>query len=413
MFVHDNKRLGGCGMCLLLVATAMGAASEDRLLVEAVKHQDTTAVRALVDQGADVNTPQRDGATALHWAAHWNDVETADLLIHAGARVDATNGYGVTPLSLACTNGNAPMVDALLRAGANANATRTVGETVLMTCARTGNVDAVKALLAYGADVSAKEPEAGQTALMWAAAQDHEEIVRVLIEHGADVHARTSTKTGFTPLLFAARNGARDAVSTLLAMGSNVNEIASDGSSVLLVATVTGHWELTKYLLDHGADPNADGAGYTALHWAAGSWDNFLTKNADSYLWVAARGPGTLELVEALLTHGADPNARYQKGSMGNNDLNLRGATPFVLAAKAADVGVMRAVLAAGADPRLVTDDGTTALMTAAGFGQPLATTRVTHDEALAAVTLALEAMGPDSIDIANEEGFTALHGAA
>src|SRR6202008_2775358 len=130
------------------------SAKSDHRLVEAMKIKDTETVRSLLKQHADVNTPQADGATALAWAAHWNDLETAELLITAGAKVDVANDFGVTPLWEACYNGSAAMVEALLKAGANPNAILTgTGETVLMRCARSGNLDSVKTLLASGADV--------------------------------------------------------------------------------------------------------------------------------------------------------------------------------------------------------------------------------------------------------------------
>ena len=100
------KRLVRVGTVVLLSVAGVDAA-EDLPLVDAVRDRDIVAVRALLQQGVDVNAPQADGATALHWAAHWDDLETADLLLHAGADVDAANDLGVTPLWLACSNGNA------------------------------------------------------------------------------------------------------------------------------------------------------------------------------------------------------------------------------------------------------------------------------------------------------------------
>jgi hypothetical protein len=157
--------------CLALLASTLAAAAPiDLRLIQAVKRRDVDAVRALLKQRVDVNAVQGDGATALHWAAHRDDLAVADLLIRAGARAGVANDVGATPLHLACTNRSAPMVDRLLSAGADANAALMNGETVLMTCARAGDAGAVKALLARGADVNAREREHRQTALMWAAA---------------------------------------------------------------------------------------------------------------------------------------------------------------------------------------------------------------------------------------------------
>jgi ankyrin repeat protein len=413
----NGKALNICSAIVLLSIAGRAAASDERVAA-AAKNRETALVRVLLQEKAPVNAPLPDGATALHWAVHWDDADTVELLIRAGANVNAVNDLGVTPLSLACINGNAATVAKLLQAGANANAVLPTGESPLMTASRTGNVQAVSALLAHGADANAKESSEGQTALMWAAVEGHAEIARVLIESGADVHARTD-RAGFTPLLFAAQQGARDAARILLANGADVNEAAADGSSVLLVATVMGHWTLTEFLLDRGADPNAAAAGYTALHWAAGAWESELSGSlgSESYLWMAALGPGKLELVKALLAHGANPNARLVKNpprfgfSFGGSRLEAAGATPFLLAADAARVDIMRLLLASGADPSLMTNDRTTPLMMAAGFGQIDSTSRATEHDAIAAVELMMQ-LGGD-VTAVNNAGETALHGAA
>jgi ankyrin repeat protein len=425
-------------LALFLVGVAVldAETSSDLRLLEAVRNGDREAVRILLENGAEVDAREPDGATALHWAAHRVDPETASLLISYGADLDIENDYGITPLALACENGSAELVDALLQAGANARAVRPTGETALMTCSRTGNAAAVKALLSHGADPGAKESEREQTALMWAAAQNHREVIQALIDAGAHVQARTKTAApagprssgysrrptpesyGFTALLFAAKEGAREAIEVLVTTGADVNDVAGDGTSVLQVAMFSGHWDLVPFLLERGADPNADGPGYGPLHWAAGSWEALLSGavGAYEYQWLAARGPGKLDLVKTLLAHGADPNAKLEKappthGYGGGGMFEHAGATPFVLAGKSADVSVMRALLEAGADPLLTSDDGTTALITAAGLGQTLGYSSITYDEALAAVKVALE-VGID-VNASNQDGETALHGAA
>jgi ankyrin repeat protein len=394
----------------LLALFGLGAADREVPLAEAVKKADTVAVRALLQQRVDVNTPEADGTTALHWAAHGDDLDTADLLIGAGANVKAANRYGVTPLALACTRGNAAMIERLLKAGADPNAALADGETALMTAARTDTAAAAKVLLVHGADVNAKERWRGQTALMWAAIENNAGIARVLIEGGADVHARS--KGGFTPVLFAARAGHLDAARVLLAAGANVNDTLPDGMSTVVLAVLNAHYEFAAFLLEKGADPNADAQGWTALHQLA--WTRRPNKG------YANPGPvptGTLDglkLVETLVAHGANPNARQTKEPKDGyrNMLNRIGATPFLLAAKSADVDLMRALVANGVDPLMPTADHTTPLMAAAGVGiWNVGESPGTNEEALEAVKLCLE-LGGDATAV-DDNGYTALHGAA
>ena len=424
----ERRSRGWCWLAVWLVAapavSAAGPADgDDGALIVSVRAQDVDAARALIAQGAAVDAVQPDGATALHWAAYHDAVELVDLLLGAGAAIDAANDYGVTPLALACDNGAARTVTRLLAAGADPNRARGTGETPVMTCARTGAVEAVTALFARGADPSAAEPWHGQTALMWAAGEGHAEVAQVLIDHGADVEARS--KGGFTALLIAAREDDPALVGHLVAAGADVNAAAPDGTTPLHVAAVRGHAALAMALLEHGADPNADGPGYTALHWAAGSWHTELTgrlrgiTTAADAEWRSLNGlrKGRLALVDALLAHGADPDVRLGSAppQFGFASLRFRvslvGATPFLLAAMDANVEVMRRLAAAGADTRAATDENTTPLMVSAGLGQVPAETRVTGDGALGAVRLVLE-LGADVNEV-NLRGRNALHGAA
>ena len=439
MFLSTMKQLSALGMILVFTVATGVAAEGDLQLVEAVKGHNAALARTLLEQKVDVNAAQGDGVTALHWAAHWNDIDLARLLIDAGAHVNAANDLGVTPLSNACLNGSAGMVELLLQATANPNAATATGETVLMTCARTGNVSAVELLLASGADVHGAETARGQTALMWAAAENHADVIEALVSSGADLQARTLSKgvpedsqssvgyrrrgsasAGYTALVFAARTGARDAARVLLDLGADVNEAAGDGTTPLLVATHRGRWELAHDLLERGADPNlGDAAGFLPLHWASGSWENGVYgadgARRDDYRRLAGLGPGKVELVQDLLAHGADPNARMTKMAPQVQDASyLRffpGSTPLILAAQGGNSAVMRALLEAGADPMLTDNEGTTVLIAAAGYGRNHPYTAATEEGALEAAQMALD-LGND-IQARNRQGETPLHAAA
>ena len=419
-----------------MLAAPVDAASDDVPLLQAVRAQDLARVRALLRQGADVNAPQADGATALHWAVHLDDAEAVELLLGAGARAGAADDTGATPLFLACTNRRGAMVQRLLRAGADANAALMSGETVLMTCARTGEAGGVRALVEGGARVNTRESAHDQTALMWAAARGQAAAVQALLAGGADVRARsrgypqtvtsevtqragreelnyTVTRGGSTPLLFAARSGDVESARLLLAAGADVNDTAPDGASALVIAAHSGNGGVAALLLEKGANPDAATIGYSALH--------------------AAVLRGDLALVRALVAHRAAVNAVITKGTpMRRNSQDfelprtLLGATPYLLAAKFVEPEIMRVLAAAGAETRKPMADGATPLMAAAGMGvaPPVADERRGSDRrglsildggkvepdgrVVETVRAALE-LGSD-IDAVNPAGETALH---
>jgi ankyrin repeat protein len=413
-------RFGACGLALLLLASGPVARADDAPLADAAERSDRARVRSLLGQRVDVNQSQADGMTALHWAAHLDDLETATLLLDARADVKAANRYGVTPLSLACTNGNGSIVERLLEAGADPNTTLRGGETVLMTAARTGKLGPVKALLARGADVNAKERR-GQTALMWAAAEGHATVVEALLRAEADF--RTPLPSGFTPLLFAAREGRTDVVRVLLKAGADVNQAIQPrrssarapgrGTTPLLLAVENGHFELAVTLLEAGADPNDQRSGFTALH--ALTWVRKPNRGDDESGDPAPIGSGnltSLQFVEKLVEHGADVNTRLTRGASGRGVLSRVGATPFLLAARTADVPLMRTLVRLGGDPLLPNAEHCTPLMAAAGVGTLAPGEEAgTEPEALEAVALALE-FGND-VNAVDDNGETAMHGAA
>jgi ankyrin repeat protein len=409
---------------LLLAAGGLCTAGPRAPLADAAETMNRPRIRALLKQHADVNAPQVDGMTALHWAVYADDLEIANLLVRWGAHVNAENRYGVTPLPLACSNGNVAMVEMLLEAGADSNAALPGGETPLMTAARTGALASVKALLSHGARVDSKDDRRGQTALLWAAADGHAAVVQALIDAGADFRMRLAS--GFTPLLFAAREGRAGVVRVLLKAGADVNEtipidagrrrgyggrLPPAGATPLLLAAMNAHFELAADLLDAGANPNADGPGYTVLHAITAVRKPGVGDNDP-----APDGSGTLsslELVKRLAAHGANVNARMtKKANLNNTRLNEIGATPFMLAALTADAELMRTLAAFGADPRLTNADNSTPLMAAAGLAtRSPGEDAGTEPEVLEAAQVALD-LGAD-VNAVDNNGETAIHAAA
>ncbi len=411
---------------LLAIGWAQPASSQpaDRTLVDAAHEGDAETVSALLEAGAEVDAAGPDGTTALHWAVRRDDRPLAHRLLAAGANADAANRYAVTPLALAATNGSAPLVAALLDAGAAPGAPSPGGDTPLMMAARTGRPEVLLRLLEAGADVHATESWRGQDALMWAAAEGHAEAVLTLIAAGADVEARSNGR--LTPLLFAVRGGHIAAVEALLAAGADIHGAARDGTTPLALAVVNAHYELAGRLLELGADPNRPDPRGSVLHALA---------------WIRRPGSGrpplqtgsldSFDLARALLEAGAEPNVRIDWReipfevdlgivrpppgiSVGRNFLSFVGATPFYLAAKHADVDLMRLLVRHGADPLTPTGQGITPLMAAAGVGfwdgeSPGPLNGTPEEVRLEAVRLAIE-LGND-IHAATDFGDTPLVG--
>jgi ankyrin repeat protein len=432
---------------------------------------DLAPIRSWIAQGADVNQAEKDGTTALHWASYWNNLPAVELLIDAGADVDASNDLGATAIWLAAENGSVDVSELLLDAGADPNLHLLSGETPVMTAAQAGHTEVLELLLSNGADPNVRATR-NQTALMWAAGERHPEAVEVLLAHGADVNARSDTwpqlwqtmntvlhappedqiwvdEGGHTPLLFAARVGDLASAKLLVGAGADVNDTSAAGRSALILAIqsvidyqflprpyrpigagfLSTHAlpesdgnALVKFLLEAGADPNADKAGFTALHEA------MLRRNE--------------EVVRMLLEHGADPNAQLKAATPVRRsshdfffDNPFVGATPFWMAARFSQPEVMRLLVEHGADPLTdlyvdylrdghaavgfarATEGPTTALMAAVGMPRGRGYAYRQTDDRIEAEALTLDAvkiaveLGVD-VNAENSMGRTALDGA-
>ena len=384
----------------------------------------------LVAAGLYANDP--DGTTPLHYAVRSQDEAAVRTLLAENVPIDAQNRYGVTPLVLAVETGNVEIVNVLIAAGANVNHALPEGETVLMTAARTGNVAMLQALLRRDARLEARDGFYGETALIWATAADHADAVGTLLDAGADVNARSASASfarrnagltrlslgEWTPLMYAAREGALKAGRVLLERGAALNATDPDGATALVLAIINYHYDFAALLLDHKADPNlTDTTGMAALYAAV---------DVNSLPWMFGRPErpassqvSALELIESLLKHGADPKAalgavQLQRAHTDGDPALGSGATPFLRAAKAADVPVMKMLLAHGADPNGRLKNGNTALMLAAGLGYRDGNMAVptrdrgTPQEAIAAIQLCLD-HGAE-INAPGANGDTALH---
>jgi len=357
------------GLCLLLVlgfATLrhdgiLQAAPNIPAVANAAKADDLPEVRKLIKEHADVNAPAADGSSALLWAAYHSDVEMTKSLLAAGAWVDTPNHYGVTPLLEASRNGDVETMRALLTAGADPTRWHPEGETPLMAASRTGRVDAVTLLLSRGSLVNASDPFQEETALMWASAEGHVEVVKALLAAGADpnlkAHISNITERkdadhpsgGFTALMFAARNGHADVVETLIKGGADPKLTNADGATATIIAIANDRFDLAKELLDLGADPN-DGA----LYWAVDMHDATTDMRAHDGSRLQPTHPNNLtalSLVKVLLDLGADVNKPFV-GALHSTTLCCGASvnsSPFYRAATAADVEVLKLMLAKGA----------------------------------------------------------------
>ena len=390
-----GSRLQRLLACALLIALPHAARASSSEVADAAMRGDEAAVRAALARKADVNAPQIDGSTALHWAVERDDYEFADRLIAAGANVSARTREGVLPLQLAAINGNARMISRLLKAGADPNAALTAaGDTALMMAARTGTAEAVRVLLEAGANVNARETWGGTTALMWAVSEHQADAARLLLGAGADVNARSkyvapANGRGFegrtpieergdtkaqdfasgwlTPLMLAAREGDVALARILLDAGAEKDSVAGDGKTALAVAIFNGNYEVASFLVDRRADVNKpDAQRFTPLFWAV---DRRNMETAPNFPWIVTADP--MPLIRKLLDAGADPNALVDntpRARMREGSPRIVFATALMRAAFAADLELVKLLLEHGADPKVVSKDGETMLSAASGL---------------------------------------------
>ena len=436
-------------------------------VAEAARQGDRQAVQALLQQGLDVNSWDSGGTPALHWAVHFDDQALVALLLAAGADVQGANRYGQAPLHVALLQHNPAMVRSLLEAGANAEQADSSGELPLLRATRLGDLDMVEELLAHGAQVDARNLHFGQSALMIAVMEEHALLLQRLLAAGADVNAQslpgevqrnvlpsevpvgTSQGVGInrsglpargmrypitgmkTPLLLATRQGNLELTKLLVEAGADIETADANAITPLINAILnhsivnvnrsgqSDHLKIAQYLIEAGANVNAqDWYGQTPL-WAAVDIRNLeFTVTATSN---RVDREGAYALIESLLAAGADPNARIKEfpperrfiaGTGFNGWVDMTGQTPLLRASIAGDLRVLHLLLDHKADPNITTLDGTTPLMVAAGVSWAVAETFDEGLEALLETVQLMHTLGND-INAVNSMGIRAIHGAA
>jgi ankyrin repeat protein len=398
-----NVRLAGLVVAWSVIGAAGTAADALEVsLLEAAEAGDRAAALAALEAGGDVDARAADGTTALMWAAYHDDLELVERLIAAGADVDAKNDFGAFALSEAAIIGSTPIIEALLEGGAQADAKNPEGETALMAVARTGNVEAAAALLDAGADVNAIEQWGGQSALMWAAAQSQPEMVKFLIAKGAEVDARGAIRQwerkvikeprpkdmnqgGFTPLLYAAREGCIDCARELVAGGADLDLPDPHRVTPLSMALLNLHFDFAAYMIEAGADLDKwDLYGRTPLYLAADTNTLPVMGNGAMVVLPSVDKHTGLDIARLLLERGANPNIQLKRRppyrnvpqDRGGDAILSMGATPLLRAARAGDAPMVELLLQHGALVDLPSNQGVTPLMAAAGVEYGLRVTR-------------------------------------
>jgi ankyrin len=423
-------------MTTIILALLLAAAG----LVDAVKSGDRAAALTLLQQKVNVNAPESDGTTALHWAVQKDDADLVDRLIKAGANVNAKNDYGSTPMSEAAINGNVAIIDKLLKAGANAESPNADGQTALMIIARTSNVEAARLLISHGANVNAVEKWREQTPVMWAAAEGQPLMVKELVGHGADVNARSHVNDwerqvtaearaiarpagGLTPLLYAARQGCLGCTKALVEGGADLNLADPDGVAPLLLSILNMNFDVAAYLIDKGANVDKwDWWGQSPIYAAV---DVNTVPHGGRPDRPSLDETTSLQIIEMLLKKGANPNLQLKLlppyrnlgADRGVDGMLNIGTTPLLRAAKGLDAPAIALLLKYGANPNLTNNRGFIPIVAAAGVGSIDADTRgwfTTEDvqqRSIASLDLLLKAGG--DVNAADTNGKTLLDGAA
>lgn len=397
------------------------AAAAEVTLAEAAEAGDRDAALEHIAAGADVNVRGLDGTTPVMWAAYYGDIELVEALIGAGADVTKHNDFGTSALHEAAIIGSTPIIGALLDAGADPNGENTEGETALMVVARAGNVEAAERLVDAGADVNAREDWGGQSAVMWAAAQGQAEMIRFLASRGADLDARgvvrqwarkviteprpkDMNKGGFTPLLYAAREGCIECARALIEAGGDPDLADPERVTPLNMALLNMHYELAAYLIEAGADVDKwDLFGRTPLYMAADTNTLPVMGNGAMVVIPSLDALTALDVGRLLLEAGADPNIRLKRRppyrnvpqDRGGDTILAQGATPLLRAARAGDAEFVKLLLDHGALVDLPSKEGVTPLMAAAGLEFGLRVTRGrnrTEEGVLATLELLVDA---------------------
>jgi ankyrin repeat protein len=324
-------------LCISMSAP-LGAASD---VADAVMRGDLALARTLIQKRADVNAPQIDGATAVHWAVYRDDVVALDLLLRAGAKVDVGNRNGVTPLAMAAQYGSAAIADRLLKAGADAKAPGPNGETMVMYAARNGSAEVIRLLVEAGADVNAREPLRGTTALMWAVEQRNPEAVSALLAAGADP---------------AARSGPAGLPRNYLAPRVNTRAVEeAQRRRARAAAAGRTYEEQLEWEFQNGIDLGGPRNAFVPDRSRPGA---AAAPSAPEAAAAGAPEAAAAGAAEAL----PDDNEVIVAGLVGRGG---GGLTALVFAAREGDIESARRLIAAGADVNQPTEYGWTPLLTA------------------------------------------------